>query len=94
MPMRAANAVLLALLAAPAWALDPQRGKELYETHCLACHYERIHQRERSRSLVTSLATLRVEVARRADLTKRPFTVADLDDIAEYLNRSHYRFEK
>ena len=26
--------------------------------------------------------------------TGRPFTVEDLDDIAEYLNRTHYRFEK
>lgn len=92
--MRAASALLLTLLAAPAWAQDPQRGKELYETHCLSCHYERIHRRERSRSLVASLVALRIEVARRAEFTRRSFTVEDLDDIAEFLNRSHYRFER
>lgn len=92
--MRAASALLLAVFAVPAGAQDPQRGRELYQTHCLACHYERIHKRERARSLIGSLAALRVEVARRAALTRGPFTVEDLDDIAEYLNRSHYRFEK
>jgi hypothetical protein len=37
---------------------------------------------------------LRVEVANRAAQTGKPFTMEDLDDIAEYLNRNHYRFEK
>ena len=86
--------MLIALLAAPAWAQDAQRGKELYETHCLSCHYERIHKRDPSRSIVKSTAQLRVEVANRAALTQRPFTPEDLDDIAEYLNRTHYRFAK
>ena len=93
--MRFAISLLLAAaLAAPAWAQDGDRGRQLYETHCLGCHYERIHKRDRSRSLIASLAALRVEVARRAALVKRPFTVEDLDDIAEHLNRSHYKLEK
>lgn len=91
--MRAAIAVL-AFLALPAWAQDPQRGRELYDTHCLACHYERIHKRDPQRSTIKSLAALRTEVAARAAQTGRPFTIEDLDDIAAYLNRTHYRFEK
>jgi mono/diheme cytochrome c family protein len=87
--------IAIALLAAmPAAAQDAQRGKSLYDTHCIACHYERIHKREPSRSLIRSTAQLRVEVANRAALTKQRFTVEDLDDIAEYLNRTHYRLEK
>jgi mono/diheme cytochrome c family protein len=88
----AALLVALALPGTPARAQDAARGKALYETHCLACHYERIHKRDRSRSLVQSMAQLRAEVARRAELTKRRFSVEDADDIAEYLNQSHYRF--
>ena len=84
----------LALACGAAKAQDAQRGRQLYENHCLACHYERIHDRDSSRSLVKSLAQLRVEVASRAQLVKQRFTVEDLDDIAEYLNRSHYRLEK
>ena len=83
-----------ALLAVPAAAQDAQRGKQLYETHCLACHYERIHRRDPARSLVRTLAQLRTEVALRAQLTRQRFTIADLDDIAAYLDRSYYRFEK
>jgi len=92
--MKRAFAMLAAAaLTVPAWGQDAERGKQLYETHCGGCHYERVHQRARERSLVKSLAGLRVEVVRRAQQTKRPFTIEDLDDTAEYLNRSHYRLQ-
>jgi hypothetical protein len=87
-------AIALACAALPAWAQDAARGKALYETHCLGCHYERIHKRDPARSLVRTLAQLRLEVDNRAALTGRPFTRDDLDDISDYLNRSHYRLEK
>ena len=94
--MTAAPIIVFAglVLALPAWAQDAERGRALYETHCRACHYERIHKRGPSRSLVKSLAQLRTEVAQRAALTGQRFTTDDLDDIAEYLNRSHYRLSK
>ena len=82
------------MLASSAFAQDAQRGRQLYETHCLSCHYERIHKRDPSRSLVRSHTGLRVEVARRAEQVKVQFSPEDVDDIAEYLNRSHYRFGK
>ncbi len=91
--MRISIALLL-LLATPAWSQDAQRGKALYETHCLVCHYERIHKRDPARSLIRSLAQLRLEVVQRAAQTRPSFTTDDLDDIAEYLNRTHYRLEK
>ena len=93
-PLRIGAAALLLAAALPAWAQDAGRGRQLYETHCGGCHYERVHQRERSRSRVKSLAELRLEVVRWAGQVKRPFMLEDLDDIAEYLNRSHYQFEK
>lgn len=86
--------LLLLLLPLSATAQDAQRGKALYETHCLACHYERIHKRDPARSLVKSYAGLRMEVAKRAALTGQAFTPRDLDDIAEYLDRSHYKLQK
>ena len=91
---RIAPVIVIGLLAGAALAQDPQRGQQLYETHCLSCHYERIHKRDPSRSLVRSLSGLRVEVARRAEQVTPRLSLEDLDDIAEYLNRSHYRFEK
>lgn len=74
-----------------AQAADPARGKRLYETHCGGCHYERLHDRPRERSLVHSIADLRAQVALRAGATNRPFTAEDLADLVEYLDRSHYR---
>jgi mono/diheme cytochrome c family protein len=94
--MRASSltAILVLVAAAPAHAQDAQRGKRLYDTHCLACHYERIHKRDPSRSIVKSLPGLRLEVVKRGEMTGQRFTIEDLDDIAEYLNRSHYRLGK
>lgn len=92
--MRTALAAVVLMLALPAAAQDPRRGKELYETHCLSCHYERIHDRDASRSLIKTTAALRAEVARWAAQSGRPITREDQDDIADYLNRSHYRLAK
>lgn len=86
--------VLLAFFPAAAFAQDPDRGRVLYETFCHTCHYERIHQRPPSRSVVTSHAGLRIEVARWADRTRLRFTPQDVDDVAEYLNQSHYKLTK
>lgn len=101
--MRAVRAIACALgcavlpLAAQAQqphAADAARGHQLYDTHCGGCHYERLHDRPRERSIVHSYAELRKQVAIRAALTGRPFTLQDLDDIAAYLNQSHYGFTK
>lgn len=86
--------LLLTGFALAVQAQDAARGRELYQTHCLGCHYERIHKRDPARSLIHTLAQLRVEVARRAEQTGRRFSVEDVDDIAEYLNQSHYRLSK
>jgi mono/diheme cytochrome c family protein len=89
-----ATALISAVTTLPASAQDPQRGKALYELNCLSCHYERIHKRDPKKSLLSTQAQLRVEVVNRAALTGKRFTIEDLDDIAEYLDRTHYRFKK
>lgn len=86
--------LLLAFVGLPAAAQDAARGKLLYELHCGGCHYERVHERDRKKTVVHSLADLRDQVARRAAQTGRQFTLEDLADIAEYLNRSHYGLTK
>ena len=91
--MRAADLCFAAcLVAAPALAADPGMGRMLYENHCGTCHYERIHDRKKTE--IDTLTALKVEIARRAAQTDRRFTPAELDDIAEYLNQSHYRLAK
>ncbi|HEX6319498.1 MAG TPA: hypothetical protein VFZ84_11525, partial [Burkholderiales bacterium] len=66
----------------------------LYETFCMTCHYERVHERPRERSVVKSSTDLRSQVARWSERTRMRFTPQDVDDVAEYLNRSHYKMEK
>jgi mono/diheme cytochrome c family protein len=87
-------AVALAALLPPAQAQDAERGRLLYQTHCGGCHYERVHERDRARSLVKTLTELKLTIARWAPYTKFRFAPADMDDVAEYLNRSHYKLEK
>jgi mono/diheme cytochrome c family protein len=87
-------ALALAFVCLPAAAQDAGRGKLVYETQCVGCHYERVHQRDSARSRIKSLSDLRDEVAGRARITGRPFTLEDLEDIVEYLNRTHYRLPK
>ena len=91
---RALLALAAGLLAALAFAQDTRRGQQLYENHCLSCHYERIHNRDPSRSKIRSFTGLQVEVGRWAEQVKPRLAIEDLEEIAEYLNRSHYRFAK
>jgi len=86
--------VAFAAMALPSQGQDAERGKLLYETHCLSCHYERIHKRDPARSPIRSRTALQLEVGRWAAQVKKPFTIQDLDDIAEYLNRSHYKLDR
>lgn len=86
--MRFASLLIL-LFPVSASPQDAARGRLLYETHCGGCHYERVHQRLRSE--VRDLSDLRDMVARWAPQTKRTYTLAELEDIVQYLNESHYR---
>jgi mono/diheme cytochrome c family protein len=85
---------LLGLMSCAASAQDAARGRLLYQTHCGGCHYERLHERPRERSIVKSRTALYAQVELRAAQTPRRFTPEEIDEITEYLNRSHYRFAK
>ena len=93
-PWCAASATLLLCLPLAVPAQDAERGRQLYETYCLDCHYERVHQRPRARSQVQNLSQLRDMVASRATLTKYRFTLDEMEDVVQYLNSSHYKFSK
>ena len=82
------------ICAQPASAQDATRGRELYETHCGDCHYQRVHERDRAKSQVQTLDELRAQVVRWSVQTRTTFSAQDRVDMVEYLNRSHYRLEK
>jgi len=87
--------VVAAVFGAPSVkAQDMARGRELYETLCGDCHYQRVHERDRAKSKVQTLLELRAQVARWSVQTRRSFSAQDLADIVEYLNLSHYHLEQ
>lgn len=73
---------------------DKGRGRFLYETYCGSCHYEKLHERPRSRSLVKSMGDLRTQVIRWAPQTKHRFTSEEIEAVVGHLNRSHYKLDK
>jgi mono/diheme cytochrome c family protein len=86
-----ASLLSVLLLSGAAQAQGIDRGRLLYDTHCGSCHTERLHDREKS--VIRSYADLRSEVGRRAAMTNRRFTPDELEDIIEFLDRSHYRLD-
>lgn len=93
----AATGALLVVFcfASPALAQEQAaRGRLLYETYCGACHYEKVHERPRARSLVKSKAELRAQVMRWAPQTKYKFSRQEIEAVVDYLDRSHYKLEK
>ena len=88
--MRSVSLFIMMLLPLASLAQESGRGRLLYETHCGACHYERVHQRIKSD--VKGLDDLRDKVVRWAAQTKHNFTLDELEEVVAYLNRSHYRF--
>ncbi len=87
---------LCASLVAPAAVAqqDAARGRVLYETYCGTCHYEKVHERPRSRSLVKSQADLRAQVMRWAPQTMRTFTTEEIEAVVSHLNNTHYKLDK
>lgn len=81
----------LAVLATGAAAQDLEHGRALYETHCVQCHAERLHERDASK--VRTLDDLRAFVTRWSRETRGNFTAQDIDDVVQHLNATHYRLK-
>ena len=83
------HAIGLCILAGIAHAQDVEQGRLLYETHCLTCHREGLHDRQNSK--VASYADLRLQVERWTKQTGRRFTPSEREDLIEFLDATHYR---
>jgi mono/diheme cytochrome c family protein len=86
---------LLLLLGHPARAeaqptLDTQRGQLLYSTHCVACHSDRIHWRDRK--LVKDWQSLRSEVHRWQEVAGLRWSAGDIEAVSQYLNTVYYHY--
>jgi len=98
MPRGAAIALCAAVsLANPAtgWGAewpDLERGRALYENHCVVCHTPKVHRRVPTLPLHTD--DLRFIVTLWASQQGLRWNREDIEDVVHYLDRTHYRFEK
>lgn len=85
------TATLLSLyLSTSAEGADGERGKLLYENHCLDCHERTVHLRDNHK--VKSLDDLRAQVIRWAQNQKLAWGVTEVSDVVDYLNERYYHY--
>ena len=70
-------------------AADVQRGRLLYETHCIACHTTQAHWRDKH--IVGSWADLLYQVTRMQKNAGQDWGSTEISDVAAYLNELFYK---
>ena len=81
-----------AAIALPAWGAelpDAERGRLLYENHCVVCHTSKVHRR--AAPLPMNLNELRGIVAGWAKERKLNWADREVADVVEYLDSTYYR---
>lgn len=87
----ASMAIALLPVAAPAQPrIESQRGEQLYELKCGACHGEQIHWR--AGKLATDWDSLLFEVKRWRQTTALDWSEDDVLAVTHYLNTKFYMF--
>ncbi len=92
---RSIVAMLFALSVFPAGAnaqttKSPSRGELLYATHCLACHTDKVHWRDKR--VAANFKSLRYEVDRWQKLSALRWNAYDIEAVARYLNTLYYHY--
>lgn len=90
MAIAAAGLIVILGAASMAQAADKERGRRLYENHCVTCHTPKVHSRPNR--IPITLDELRRIVANWAQEENLRWTEADINDVVWYLNTTRYRF--
>ena len=83
--------VLATWLATVSWnamGTDVERGRLLYETHCIACHDARVHKRDSK--IATNYDEIRTQVLRWQSNVFLRWSTSDIDAVTTYLARAVY----
>ena len=96
------RAITIALVAAgglagasAAWGAelpDLERGRALYENHCVVCHTARVHRRPAP--LPLGIDDLRIIVTLWATQQGLAWSRDDIEDVVFFLDRTHYGLER
>ena len=82
--------VTLAIVCQPtALGADAERGRALYENHCVACHTSKVHRREPRQA--TDTAQLRAIVEKWQAEQRLRWSREDTDDVVHYLMLTQYK---
>ena len=95
MKIKICRLLLAAGVALPAMGAelpDLERGRLLYENHCLVCHSSKVHGRPNRLPLNTT--ELKAIVAGWAKEQRLDWSEEEIRDVAEYLDRTYYRFQR
>lgn len=71
-------------------AVNFDRGRQLYENHCQACHSNLLHTREARK--IERLSALQQRVAAWGIHAGQDWGPEEVNDVTLYLDRSFYRF--
>lgn len=73
-----------------AYAADAVRGKALYENHCIGCHTDSVHKREKLKA--TNRAEVEKFVERWQKEMQLKWSNEDRADVTEYVATKYYKF--
>jgi len=82
----------LAFSAAAAEVPNLERGRALYENHCLVCHTSKVHRRNPPSAIDTEALRFIVKVW--VEEQKLRWSEEDIEDVVQYVNSTYYRFSK
>jgi len=85
-------AACIAFQAAAADVPDLERGRALYENHCIVCHTSKVHRRI-PRSAI-DMDALRYIVKVWVEEQNLRWSPEDIEDVVQYLDSTHYNFDK
>jgi mono/diheme cytochrome c family protein len=71
-------------------AVDTSRGELLYTTHCIACHNEQIHWRDKK--IANDWSSLKSQVNHWQGVAGLMWSDSDIVDVARYLNVRNYHY--
>ena len=91
LPAAVFGVIVLGGFAPTVTAEEFSRGQALYENHCQSCHADWAHTR--SEHKVTSIGELHQRVAAWSVHSGLDWSVEDVGDVADYLDRNFYQFE-
>lgn len=88
--MRPLLAAFLVLAAVAAQAQPADRGRLLYENHCIECHSTQVHWRDQR--LARDWYTLEIQVRRFQALARLDWSEEDIRAVSQHLNDTIYGF--